>query len=455
MDYLKILHQFEKENQNLSVEGRHSECIITSEKALKASLLNMGMAYNSAKNFKKAIEIYKIGIKLDTTFWKFWNNLGSIYIETGYPEEGHKCVLNAIKYCGMESFLPYYNAGLTSNLMGEFKKADIYFSIAKQLSGGFPWLDLNIGLTYLRAGLYKEGWSLYDARFQTGELAMQMRNRFNFPEWQGENLTNKRLVIYNEQGLGDFVYFGRFLNYFKNKNCNIILEVQDLLESLANKNFPFCKVVTRKNNDECPPSIEGDYHLSICSLPRLLKIYSIEDFNYGNFIKSFGTKKINSKKLKVGICWCGNPSHKRDHTRSIKLKEFEKFINDESFDCYYLFKGFNTIRHWNSELVNLLDGINLDNNKCIQGGIEDLVDTIDQMDVVVTVDSAPAHIAGAMGKKTLMLLGLESDWRWCNQPEKQYSDFKVFKRKTEWIELIEEVYQEVKKFQATHEHNMA
>jgi len=429
MQNAEILHQIDSNINSLIAQKNLDEAIQLSMAYAVSSLVNLGRAYVNNLNAAKGLHCYKKALELDPESWVAHNDLIGVYINYEDYQAATKHGKKAVELTNKENFLPLYNYALALSLNGNIDESQEYYYLAKKFSPEHPLLNMNIGTNLLKSGNYTEGWKFYEYRFMTDKLSMQMRNRFDAPEWTGQDLKNKHLVIYNEQGIGDIIFFSRFFKYL---DAEVTLECQDIAATLIQENFPNIKVVPRTNNDKCPEKLDCDYHISLCSLPRVLgkDVFCFnEKFTVKNKVEIDGFSK------KVGFCFAGNPSHTRDHTRSIPAKLFKPLFDLENVDVYNLYNGFSALRNWPDGEVDLIaetDNMNIKNFGKHIVDFYSLAQAIDVLDVVVSVDTAVAHLAAAMGKKTIILLGKEMDWRWHNNPNALYPNIHVIRKNKSW-----------------------
>jgi len=268
-----------------------------------------------------------------------------------------------------------------------------------------------------------------------------MAKRFeNTPTWQGESLKNKSLYIYNEQGIGDLIQFLRFIP--KIKEGYKILEVQEEIAPLLNKQIKVNEIVPRKYlcNEWTTPR-QTDFAISICSLCNVLNINEIKPIK--KYLKTNKTIKIKNNKFKIGICYAGSESHPKDNTRSLSTLYFNEIAKLPNVQVYSLQKG-NTIRNntnLNAKNPNILD---------ISNDIHDFSDTaalIDQMDLIISVDTSLAHLSAAMGKNTWILVPFITDWRWLYNTNNSvwYYSAKLFRQPTygDWKSVFNNILTEL------------
>ena len=259
------------------------------------------------------------------------------------------------------------------------------------------------------------------------------------------DLTNKNVLIYCAHGIGDFLMFSRYINVLKEKVNSLILYIPKSLERIVRTSFPYVKVYLKGN---IVPSEEYDYAISefvlISFTTRTLKEIPYSS-NYLSVTEDLieEKKKIiksdNSKK-KIGIFWQGNPTIL--YNRSIKLKYMLPIIEMADIQVYSF--QISNVDLDSDELKKQLPIIDL------APLISDYADTgafLKNIDILITIDSSIANLAGAMGIKTYLLLPFDSEWRWfddnCSTP--WYDSVKIFKQNipNDWEEVISRVKNEI------------
>jgi hypothetical protein len=293
----------------------------------------------------------------------------------------------------------------------------------------------NHSLLKLRLGDFKEGWKLYEWRKKKENFNLKKNY---LPEWTGkENILNKTIYVYTEQGFGDFIQFSRFFESLKKLGAKIITDPDESLKLIVKKSFSYIEFYSKSNTN-------FDYCCALMSLPFLLKISinSIPSKNpYFYFQKNNKINLEKNNRKKIGLFWSGNPNHKNDRNRSIKLKEFENLLK-LSFQFHSLQIDYRKedltlvdkylIRH-ESEITNFNDTANI----------------INQMDLILTVDSSIAHLSGAMGKNTWLLLNFLPDFRWMTDESSTiwYPNMKIYRQSKDrnWKVVIDKIYNDLNK----------
>lgn len=437
----------------LHAEGRDSEAIFVCERVAIQSLNALGLAYcNYFREYEKALSCFYDVLKIDKSNWLIYSNICHVYSLQEKHQESLDAIYQSIKFSGGSAFDPFYNAGVALTSLNRVAEAVNMYRIALQLNPAHEQTSYNLSLCLLRLGQYQEGWDLYEYRFKINDYTKNFRKRFIQDHWDGRKIKKKSLLVYSEQGLGDFIMYSRFLPMVKDLVAKTIVEVQLPVVPVLGENLKIDKIIPRNNNMDWPKPEDTDYCISVCDLPKILKIDSVDKIPNQSYIfapKRPKPKNFSDKKLKIGICWCGSSDHQRDNTRSMYLEQFRPLTDKKNIQLYGLLKGVSGERKWPTGIVNLSAGI--ENFPMINladqiNDFGDLAHFINHLDLVVTVDSAIAHLAGAMGKPVWVLLGKETDWRWGDaETTLWYPSVKLFRRKDTWENLISEVITQLSK----------
>ncbi len=447
-----------KDTYNYSVlmhnQSRDSEAIFYLEKNVVQSLNTLGLTYSSCKKYDESINCFKNALQIDPSNWIIWSNICHVESMKENYEEALSASIESIKYSKGCSFDPYYNSGVIYSSLNRCREAEDAYRLALKLKPDDFQCNYNLGLCILRQRIDLEGWQKYEYRFKTSDLTAKFKNRFIQDHWDGRKFKNKSLLVYSEQGLGDFIFYSRFLPIVKDLGGDLNVEVQEPIASVLGSNLKIDEMIIRSNDTNWPEPKETDYCISICSLPLVLKINDLEKIPNKPYIfapKRPKPKIISKNKINVGICWAGNPDHKRDCTRSTKLENFRILSELPNIKLYGLLKNVPGLRHWHSGSVDLNEGIDSFPMTDLSKNINDFGDLshyINHLDLIVTVDTGLAHLAGAMGKHVWMIIGKETDWRWGDFSDKTpwYPSMKIFRYKTNWQDVLREVYESLKTF---------
>ncbi len=255
---------------------------------------------------------------------------------------------------------------------------------------------------YLAQGHLLEGFKEYEHRLK---LDIIPKHRHRQPRWQGEHLSKQTLLIHAEQGFGDNLQFVRYLPMVKQRCQKLILECPRVLIKLLSSVKGVDRCVMVEENYQA-----HDLQISLMSLPYIFET-SLETIpcEIPYIYPSLTSKKYlpDSTKLKVGIAWAGSEKHTNDKNRSCPLLQFDKLLNISNIEFYSLQVGKPA---W--EQARLPNPKRL---KSLTSHITDFSDTaaiMQEVDLIISVDTSIIHLAGALGKKAWLLLPYNAEWRW-------------------------------------------
>lgn len=327
-----------------------------------------------------------------------------------------------------------------SNSLREFGKPDIaldFIKIANRINPDNT-SQLNESITYLATENLVEGWKKYHYRwfYETGESLKP-----NLPgiEYDGsQDLSDKILLIYHEQGFGDCIQFARYINLCIQKNAKIVLLSKSKLTELMRFNYPGITVLDL--NDNIPPY---HYHVALLDLPKCFNT-SIQSIPFSGAyldvdekLKSDWRNILGPKtKHRVGLAWTSNGIAYNTKFRRMDLNELVHIVNDK-------FEFINLHYTPNIEEKNLLDKYSIKNFNEHLGNFYYTAGLISNLDCVVTVDTVTAHLSGALGVPTyVMLPNYGCDWRWFTSRTDSpfYNSMRLFRKSGDnWDSVIQEL----------------
>ncbi len=367
---------------------------------------NRGNLLNDLKRFNEAIASYDQALTINPQFAESYSNRG--------------CTLQKLKR--LDEALNYYDKAIT--IKADYADAHFNKSFIKILLGD-----------------YEEGWRLYEWRWKSHGFTSQLKHSPQ-PVWLGEqSLKNKTIVIYPEQGFGDYIQFIRYAPRLEQLGARVILEVPAPLMSVVSTlegQFTFIE-----KGKELP---DFDYHCPVMSLPHALKstvdtipnqvpYFSVNQAKQQTWQARLGEKS----QRRVGFVCSGNSGHKNDHNRSISLHSLQSLFDlPVEFHCLQ-----KEIRE--DDAAFLASQNNIHNHIEFLDDFSDTAALIDAMDLVISVDTSVAHLAGALGKETWILLPYSPDYRWMLETSDSpwYPTAKLFRQSAigEWGSAINDIKQ--------------
>jgi tetratricopeptide (TPR) repeat protein len=303
----------------------------------------------------------------------------------------------------------YANHGLAMQGLKKFDEALQSYEAAIKLNPDLADPYWNKALLKILMGEYEEGWQLYEyRRHRKGQK--ESYPDYKQPLWLGqESINGKILYIYPEQGLGDFIQFCRYIPLIEKLGAKVVLSVPAPLVSIIKTMGLNAEIVTKNQKVNA-----FDLHCPIMSLPLAFKTTlenvpnTVPYFYPDKAKKNDWEDKLNkaSHQLKVGLVWSGSKDHKKDHDRSIRLEQLEPLLS-LPIAFYSLQKE---VREQDITTLSQLPQIRQFSEELID--FSDTAALVDCLDLIITVDTSVAHLAGAMAKNVWILISYLPDYRW-------------------------------------------
>ncbi len=296
--------------------------------------------------------------------------------------------------------------GVALRFEARLEEAAVAFEQALQLQPGRADVQVHLGMIRLAQGRQDEGWPLYQARWRHPHWTERMR----YPVqalWQGRVSAGTRLLLWGEQGLGDCLQFARYVPWLQqmlqSQNASLVLEVPQPLQRLLQVSWPMVEVVAAG-------AVRGhfDVHLPLMDLPNRWGGLGPGLLPYeptpGAYLlappPALQPERRSTAPLRVGVVWQGRPTHPDDRWRSLSPDQLQPLFDLPGLEWVSLQKDATQHPAW------LADGM----QACAD--FADTARVVQSLDAVVSIDSAVAHLAGALGKPVFMLLPHVADWRW-------------------------------------------
>jgi len=371
---------------------------------------NMAIAKKGLCAFDEAIENYRKVTEMDPSFYEAFNNLGNSLRDQGKPAEAIENYTRAIE------INPNYS--------------DAYW---------------NRSLAMLLNGDLAEGFRQYQWRREPSLGILTYPHKYDKPRWDGRPINGKTLLIHYEQGFGDNIQFIRYLPKLKEIGATVLFEARKPMLDLL-KDFPGIDRLIEANPHGSVTE-DFDFYAALMDLPAIFQTtletipaevpYLFADKDKSEKLKS----KIDTDDYKVGIVWSGKPTHGDDANRSCKLNNFAPLTKIDGVKLFSLQKGDaeKQIFQFSIEIENLASHLE---------SFADTAAAIENLDLVISVDTAVLHLAAAMGKPTWGLIQYSPDWRWLldRSDSPWYPTVRLFRQKkyADWKEVFEEVAEQLK-----------
>ncbi|MEY4565772.1 MAG: hypothetical protein RLY14_742 [Planctomycetota bacterium] len=430
------LHQQKKLDQ---AEALYRQALAAEPKNANAYCY-LGILLHDRNQFQASIAAYQEAIKIQSQFPIAWNNLGNSLRQAGQPEAAEIAFQQALTQ-KPDYVNAHKNRGTLHVWEGRIELGQECYQQALQYGPGDAEVIRNMGIIQLLQGNYTEGWGNYAKRWNLGDLN---RPSFPAPIWRGENPKGKTFFLYPEQGLGDTVQFIRVAKWLKDRGARTIVQCQPALVPLLKS----CAGIDQLIAQPQVPMTSVDYQASFIDVAAQL-IPSYEAIPKQDSYLSVPQNLIDlwGKHLsqfpdtpRIALAWQGNPQHSADSFRSAPFAALQPLgqVRGVHWISLQLDATAAQLSDWRGyDPVMVIDG-NIDKQ---HGAFMDTAAILHHVDLLISVDSSVAHIAGALGVPVWLALGNVPDWRWKLEGNQSswYPNHLLFRqRKTrEWQSVFE------------------
>ena len=471
--YYSLANTYLKTSNFLEADKVYRICLSIRPNSIEA-LNNFGINLTNEKKFDEAIDIFNRVLRLDKDYFYAHNNLGMVYYNINNFDRAITHISEALKI-KPDYAEAYNNKGISLNELKLYDEALFNYDQAIKLKPDYAEAYNNKGNTLYELKLYDEALfnydqaiklkpDCYDAYFHKALIKLSLGNfeegwnlyqyrwkKNNFKEYRHPNikkletindLNNKKVLVWYEQGFGDTIQFSRYVSKLLDIGAIVFFEVQKDLVPFFKDQFN-CKV-----NNEVDSLEHFDFQVPLLDLPKLFNTSIKNIFFNRSYLRTQEEKKfewekklnLSKNKLNIGISVSGQPNHKRGFIRSIPLKKMESLFQEGSF--------FLIQKELNDEDTRFLDKHK--EITFVGKEIDNFLDTaaiVENMDLIISVDTSLIHLAGALGKKSFLMLSYSSDWRWLldRNSTPWYESIKILRQKSicDWDFVINQIQLEL------------
>ena len=397
----------------------------------------LGCSLKELKRAREAIPCFQRVIELQPDNLPAYDNLATMLLLANRLPEAETCLRRVIAIDPRFADA-HRKLGRILKMLHRVDEAEASYLRAIEVSQPDQVADsrFGYGILCLLRGQYRRGWEYYDLR----------RNLYNYPEpeypcWRGEDLHNKNILLFCEQGLGDTLQFIRYAKQVAAAARRTDVRVQSSLRKLLAASLPECTIYS----GAARPAEHYDFACSLHSLPFIFQTSEETIPDCGGYllpparmVKKWHNvlQETGNKNFRVGIVWAGNPKHHDDHNRSIPFQLFDSLLAIPRLSWISLQVGTRA-QDLHRTTHPVLD---------VSQELQDFSETaglVQNLDLVVTVDSAVAHLSGALGKPAWVLLPYAPDWRWQldRHDTPWYSSIRLFRQQQldAWPEVLQRV----------------
>ena len=410
---LKHSHAVAHNNRGATLADlkRHEQAIASFERAIAVNpgyaeaSYNLGNSQIELRRVDAAIASYREAIAIDADFADAHNNLGVALAERNQHEDAIACYRRAI---ALEPQFAdaYSNLGVALADLKRYSEAFAAYERAIEIDPQCADAHWNLALCRLLLGDFERGWEGYEWRWKQDQVA-KFKRHYPQPLWRGkEPVTGKTILLYAEQGLGDMLQFCRYASRVADLGARVLLEAPPALQSVLSGLRGVAQVIAQGADTpafdiHCPvTSLPLAFHTTADTIPRDVPYIAADDSRVVMWQGKLGVKI----KPRAGLAWSGNllPDPNRSMAladalplalEGIELISLQKEVRASDAA---LLATRPDIRHFGDELRDFADTAAL----------------IEAVDIVISIDTSVAHLAGAMGKPLWIMLPYNPDWRW-------------------------------------------
>lgn len=434
----------------LQAQGKREEAVECFRQVLRREPNSSTAHYNLACSLaemgaiEEAVASYRTAISLNPDFTEAHYNLGNLLLSAGKLDEAAAAFRCAIALAPSHSDA-HNNLGVVLQRQGRFQEALECFRQAIRHQAENAEAHWNLAATLLLLGRLPEAWPEFEWRIHTRALAPR---HFTQPRWSGSH-TADTVLVYAEQGFGDTIQFVRYLSLVKERVGRVIFECQPELATLL-QGCDGIDAFVIQSRDGLPPAVSFQHQISLMSLPGVFGTapdtipHEVPYIHVPPAVRARWRERLAGVNgFKVGIVWSGNPLNANNHNRSCRLTELASLADVEGLALFSLQKGEAA-----EEITSTPHGLRL---TPLGDELADFADTaavILELDLVISVDTAVAHLAGALGQPVWTLLSFIPDWRWMmdRSDSPWYPTMRLFRQPApgDWGAVFKKVAQELK-----------
>ena len=369
-------------------------------------------------------------------------NLGALLAQNGYTEQAIEAYQQAVRL--KDDFAEAHNnLALALTEVGQFDRAIEHYLHAIRIKPDWPDPHTSMAMLLLLKGDFRRAWPEYEWRWSVKNAPLPTHN-FSQPRWKGEPLNGKIILLFAEQGFGDTIQFIRYAPMVAARGGRVLLVCLPHLIRLF-KDFPGVDEVLA-------PGVLPGFHVQ-CPLLSLPHIFDTTSETIPTATRYLFPDPVLAEqwktrigptdgRRKIGLAWAGRATHTHDRQRTISLAQLAPLARHPAVTFYNLQKP-----EPHQPAIQSPAGMELID---LSSHFDDFAETaalISHLDLVITVDTAIAHLAGAMGKRVWVLLPFVPDWRWMLNRETSpwYPSMRLFRQKYpgDWAGVIERVAREL------------
>ncbi|MBO1326153.1 tetratricopeptide repeat-containing glycosyltransferase family protein [Acetobacter sp. TBRC 12305] len=436
------------------------------------TLSNYGGLLCTLGHFDQAREVLARALALAPDLADAWSNMGNALFRLQIYDDAIIAYQQCLRRNPVHA-LALSNLGMLLDQRGQHELAQKFHAAAVQLTPRNALTRTNYALSLLAQGDYRRGFEEYEWRWNT----LDSRNSLHAPLWNGESFAGRTLLIHTEGGFGDMIQFARFIPLAAARGGRTLTCVRPQLLSLLRQSFPDQVFLS-----EDDPTPAHDLQCSVLSLPRALgttldTIPCPQGYLRTNPRKAaFWAEKLaqdaqasgvasgagtgaGAAPLRVGLVWAGAPhaevlvAEQANRQRSTDLATFAPLVGAVPSTLFYSLQ----VGEKSDQARIPPPGMRLFDHTALLHDFSDTAALVSQLDLVVTVDTATAHVAAGLGKPTWMLSRLEQCWRWLSGriDSPWYDSLRIYRQvePRDWSDPMARMTADLRQFARTHARN--
>ncbi len=412
---------------------------------------NLGNTLQSVDCLDEAEKHYRQALAINPNYAEAFYSLGCTLRKLGRLQEAEQSYRNAISV-KPDYAQAYINLGDLLNSLDCLQEAEANYETAIRLQPNCADFHFNLAIFLLLLGQFERGWKeyLWLHHPDCTSISKPENPGLSKPQWQGESLEGKTVLICCDQGLGDMIQFARYSENLKNLGATVWVGVHDSLIELI-KTVPWidrvCATGDQIKRDEYDywtffMTLPSHFNTVLETIPATVP-YITADETKSAWWKDWLAKQIPENHKRVGLVWAGNPLHLNDANRSLAFSELAAFSDLKNV----IFVSLQLGEKAQNELATGLEGVTILDASPFIHDFTDSAALLNSLDLLLTIDSSPAHLAGALNLPVWLMLPKVPDWRWLlnRNDSPWYKSMRLFRQKEigDWTSVLNDIKTEL------------
>jgi tetratricopeptide (TPR) repeat protein len=404
---------------------------------------NLGKALRDQKRMEEAAVAFQRTVELQRGFAPAWNNLGNTLRDLGRLDEAIRCYQVDLQLRPNNTHT-LHNMGVVYRELLQLPEAMRSFDTALAFDPAYHECRLSRAMLLLLEGQLLRGWNEYEARFDVPRAGA--KREYSQPAWDGTDPEGRTILLYCEQGFGDAIQFVRYAPMLAERSATVIVECQPELRELFSSLRGIDQIVCP--GDEPP---DFDVYRGMMSMPLIFGTTLEAVPNQVPYLQADRAKVRRWRKiiepggLRIGLVWAGAGGYGNDVNRSMTLERLSPLAKIEGVRLYSLQKGPAA-----SQAQSPPDGMEILDLSAELTDFSETAAVIENLDLVISVDTAVGHLAGALNKPVWLMIPMFPDWRWmmARIDSPWYPSMRLFRQQVrgDWDTVVNRVVGELKTF---------